>query len=57
MLRAREEAFWTSTSEESSRWITGARTASDTGSVTAGECEGVVCVKSDLKEVNDQITS
>jgi len=50
LLRAREEAFWTSTSEESSRWITGARTASDTGSVTAGECEGVVCVKSDLKE-------
>ena len=34
LLRAREEAFWTSTSEECSRWTSGSKMVSDTGSAT-----------------------
>ena len=41
LLRAREEAFWTSTSEECSRWTSGSKMVSDTGSATGQGCDGV----------------
>ena len=42
LLRAREEAFWTSTSEDCSRWMSGSKMVSDIGSVTEWGCEGVM---------------
>ena len=41
LLRAREEAFWTSTSEECSRWMSGSKMVSDIGSVTEWGCDGM----------------
>lgn len=58
LLMAWEEAFWTSRSEVTRRWINGSKTASETGSFTMEKRRGSVrrwkevCVRDGRREVD-----